>query len=209
MIILTQNDIDSVKINMHFYKPNKRLESWEICHDEFLKARNSQVVDKRLLALHMMGFLGSWGMYCRRAPLFLNHHYLVHEDIIDTLMNKKYESLFDISNNADFNRHIALICDAYNEISQYYKALGVSRMITLASKIMLAVYGCVPAFDSKVDLALEKLQCTNSTVFKRKLELLTNYISRNLLLDNFIHSELKSHTDYTYMRILDDFLWNY
>ena len=209
MIILTQNDIDSVKINMHFYRPNKRLESWEICHDEFLKARNSQVVDKRLLALHLMGFLGSWGMYCRRAPLFLNHHYLVHENIIDTLMDKKYESLFDVNSNADLRKNIDLMCDAYNEISNYYQALGVSRIITLASKVMLAVYGCVPAFDSKVDLALEKLQCTNSTVFERKLELLTNYISSNVLLDDFIHSELSKHPDYTYMRILDDFLWNY
>lgn len=209
MIILTQNDIDSVKINMHFYKPNKRLESWEICHDEFLKARNSQVVDKRLIALHLMGFLGSWGMYCRKAPLFLNHHYLVHEDLIDTLMDKRYDKLFDIKDNNDFCCNIGLMDEVYEKIAAYYQAIGVTRVITLASKVMLAVYGCVPAFDSKVDLALEKLQCTNTTVFKRKLELLTNYISSNVLLDDFIHSELSKHPDYTYMRILDDFLWNY
>ena len=58
MIILTPLQIGVVSRKMHFYKPNKRLESWEICHGEFLKARNSQVVDKRPLALHLMGFLG-------------------------------------------------------------------------------------------------------------------------------------------------------
>ncbi len=106
MIILTSLQIGTVSPKMHFYKPNKRLESWEICHDEFLKARNSQVVDKRLLALHIMGFLGSWGMYCRKAPLFLNHHYLVHEDLIDTLLDKRYDKLFEIKDNNDFCTNI-------------------------------------------------------------------------------------------------------
>ena len=209
MIILTQNDIDSAKINMHFYKPNKRLESWEICHGEFLKARNSQVVDKRLLALHLMGFLGSWGMYCRRAPLLLNHHYLVHENLIDTLMNKKYDKLFDIKDNNDFCSNINLMDEMYEKIAAYYQTIGVTRVITLASKIMLGVYGCVPAFDNKVNNTLAILQCKNSTVFKTKLKILSNYISNNSELDKFIKSELGKHNDYTYMRILDDFLWNY
>ena len=209
MIILTQNDIDSAKINMHFYKPNKRLESWEICHGEFLKARNSQVVDKRLRALHLMGFLGSWGMYCRRAPLLLNHHYLVHENLIDTLMNKKYDKLFDIKDNNDFCSNINLMDEMYEKIAAYYQTIGVTRVITLASKIMLGVYGCVPAFDNKVNNTLAILQCKNSTVFKTKLKILSNYISNNSELDKFIKSELGKHNDYTYMRILDDFLWNY
>lgn len=209
MIVLSNGDIDNVSKKMYFYNHNTRLESWEICHNEFLEARNSQAIDKRLLALHLMGFLGSWGMYCRRAPLFLNHHYLVHENIIDTLMDKKYESLFDVNSNADLRKNIDLMCDAYNEISNYYQALGVSRIITLASKIMLGVYGCVPAFDNKVNNALAILQCKSSTVFKKKLELLSNYISHNFDLDQFIKSELGNHCDYTYMRILDDFLWNY
>ena len=209
MIILTPLQIGSVSPKMHFYKPNKRLESWEICHGEFLKARNSQVVDKRLLALHLVGFLGSWGMYCRRAPLFLNHHYLVHENLIDTLMDTRYDKLFDINDNNDFRSNISLINEVYEKIAMYYQAIGVTRVITLASKIMLGVYGCVPAFDNNVNNTLATLQCESSTVFKKKLELLSNYISHNSDLDQFIKSELGNHRDYTYMRILDDFLWNY
>ena len=209
MIILTSLQIGTVSPKMHFYKPNKRLESWEIFHDEFLKARNSQVVDKRLLALHIMGFLGSWGMYCRKAPLFLNHHYLVHEDLIDTLLDKRYDKLFEIKDNNDFCTNIGLMDEVYEKIATYYQSIGVTRVITLASKIMLGVYGCVPAFDNKVNNALAILQCKSSTVFKKKLELLSNYISHNFDLDQFIKSELGNHCDYTYMRILDDFLWNY
>ena len=129
--------------------------------------------------------------------------------MIDTLLDKRYDKLFEIKDNNDFFTNIDLMDELYEKVAAYYRSIGVTRVITLASKIMLGVYGCVPAFDSKVDLALEKLQCTNSTVFKRKLELLTNYISSNVLLDDFIHSELSKHPDYTYMRILDDFLWNY
>ena len=209
MIILTPLQIGAVSPEMHFYKPNKRLESWEICHKEFLKARKSQTIDKRLLALHLMGFLGSWGMYCRRAPLFLNHHYLVHEDLIDTLLDKRYDKLFEIKDNNDFSSNIGLVDEVYEKIATYYQAIGVTRVITLASKIMLGVYGCVPAFDNNVNNALAILQCKSSTVFKTKLKLLSNYISNNSELDKFIKSELKKHPDYTYMRILDDFLWNY
>ena len=124
MIILTPTDINNTKSNMHFYKPNKRLESWEICHNEFLEARNSQAVDKRLLTLHLMGFLSSWGMYCRKAPLFLNHHYLVHEDLIDTLLDKRYDKLFEIKDNNDFCTNIGLMDEVYEKIATYYQARG-------------------------------------------------------------------------------------
>ena len=209
VIILSQSDINRVKPDMVFYKFSNRSMSWDICHGEFLTAKKSGTINKRELALHLMGFLGSWGMYCRQAPLLLNHHYLVHEDLIDILMNKKYDPLFGVNNLVDFKNNITLMYDAYDDISNYYKALGVSRVITLSSKIMLGVYGCVPAFDNKVNNALAILQCKNSTVFKTKLKLLNNYISNNPELDKFIKSELKKHPDYTYMRILDDFLWNY
>lgn len=209
MIVLSNGDIDNVSKKMYFYNHNTRLESWEICHKAFLDARRSGLINKRELALHLMGFLGSWGMYCRRAPLFLNHHYLVHEGLIDTLMDKNYDKLFDIKDNNDFCSNIGLIDKVYEKIAAYYQSIGVTRVITLASKIMLGVYGCVPAFDNNVNNALSILQCKNSTVFKTKLEILSNYISNNSELDKFIKSELGKHNDYTYMRILDDFLWNY
>ena len=124
-------------------------------------------------------------------------------------MNKKYDKLFDIKDNNEFCSNIDLMDEVYEKIAMYYQSIGVTRVMTLASKIMLGVYGCIPAFDNNVNNTLAILQSKSSTVFKKKIELLSNYISHNPDLDQFIKMELGKHPAYTYMRILDDFLWNY
>lgn len=81
--------------------------------------------------------------------------------------------------------------------------------MTLTSKVMLGVYGCVPGFDQNVKTALTKLQNGSSTKFKLKKSALAEWVDENQEVDSLIKAELSRHLNYTYMRILDDFLWNF
>lgn len=154
-IVLTPAQISATIRKMSITTKSMRELSWEYCHQEFMAAR-AKHYSKRTLSLHLVGFLASFGMYCRRAPLFLNHHYLVHEDLIPILMQARYTPLFNVHCLADFRANMPLMCEVYKKIKKYYAKKGFLPSETLITKIMLGVYGCVPAFDSQFLLNLKK-----------------------------------------------------
>lgn len=207
--MLTMPEIRAVALRFACVTKSERELSWVYCHNSFLRAHRKKVYCKRQLSLHLMGYLASFGMYCRRAPLFLYHHYLVHEDLIPILMHKKHAPLFDVRSPTDFTSNMQLMCDVYDEIQEYYKGKGFEPSIILITKIMLGVYGCVPAIDSEVTRGMKKLMYPVGTSFSHVLQQIQALLAANISLDAFINSVLSTHSDYTYMRVLDDFLWHY
>ena len=207
-IVLTPAQISATIRKMSITTKSMRELSWKYCHQEFMAAR-AKHYSKRTLSLHLVGFLASFGMYCRRAPLFLQQHYLVHEDLIPILMQEKYAPLFSVYSLADFRAHTPLMCEVYEEIKAYYLKKGFEPSKTLITKIMLGVYGCVPAFDSQFLDGMKKAMIPTSESFLKNLQDIADFLSINPALDTYIISAEASNPPYTYMRVFDDFLWHF
>lgn len=208
-IVLTPAQISATIPQMSITTKSMRELSWVYCHQEFMAAHTRRAYRKRTLSLHLVGFLASFGMYCRRAPLFLQQHYLVHEDLIPILMQTKYAPLFSVHSLADFRANMPLMCEVYKEIKKYYAKKSFLPSETLITKIMLGVYGCVPALDTQFLSGMKKAMIPKSVSFLKTLQALALFLSINPTLDTLITSAASSNPPYTYMRVFDDFLWHF
>lgn len=154
-----------------------RFKTWEYCYKYFHGNRKKLQSCKKLPneALLIFSFyLASWGMY-RRSSFLLSLDHTIHEGILKELLSKDYDILtMDISklnNNEDefVNKLIAArdsIRDVYEPIrtnvlekqNDFHKKIGkkfkpkatpkseISNI--LASKILLGIFGCIPAYDT-------------------------------------------------------------
>ena len=124
-------------------------------------------------------------------------------------MQEKYAPLFSVYSLADFRAHTPLMCEVYEEIKAYYLKKGFLPSEILITKIMLAVYGCVPAFDTQFLSGMKKALIPKSVLFLKTLQALADFLSINPALDTYIISAEASNPPYTYMRVFDDFLWHF
>ena len=139
--------------------------SWEICHNKFKQAKEDikagRSVDYDTLALHLGFYLASWGMY--RGSSFLKAlDYRIHVWAVRMMLEEQYEDLFNMDPFHDPESYHSLLFDAmsgiYCRLDAYYgkahkewpgsKAEGKETTTdTLITKILLGVYGCIPAYD--------------------------------------------------------------
>ncbi|MCR5039084.1 MAG: hypothetical protein K6A94_07090 [Bacteroidales bacterium] len=68
--------------------------------------------------------------------------------IIEYIDSKENEKIWNIDLDCYTNENIKLICTIYNGLSKKLESIEVQPTITLVTKIMLGVFGCVPALDS-------------------------------------------------------------
>lgn len=140
---------------------SRQTNSWSICYGEFRKARKQSNPDYDLLALHLGFYLASWGMY--RGSSFLKAlDYRIHYPAVKMMLEDQYRELFTIDPLANKDRYWELLfdptCGIYCRLNTYYgKAHAAwpkstnddneSVTDTLITKILLGVYGCIPAYD--------------------------------------------------------------
>lgn len=92
-------------------------------------------------------YLASWGMYRGSAYLFKNTNSAHFVPLIEYIESRADE-LRPIDLHMYDDANIDRVCRAYQEIGDLVlKGTGSAR-VTLVTKIMIAVFGCVPAFDS-------------------------------------------------------------
>ena len=195
-----------------------RYKSWEHCHEAFKKAANgASFVCPGYLSLQLGFYLASWGMY-RGSSFLLQYDYTIHDGAVKIVLDPKYHDLFDpYLWKTNRSRYIDLAAEVYEELMNYYKPYhravkkggGVSD--TLITKILLGVYGCIPAFDRFVKASLNKLGCPKSItvknikgVLEKLLDLLNNFAGE---IDKELHSSNYPSGLYTPMKIFDIFLW--
>lgn len=125
------------------------------CGDDCAKT-NCRLCNNNL-ALNLMAYLASWGMY-RGSSFLPEYDYTIHIGAVKILMDKKYLPLFDpnlcITNT---QQYIDLAAEVFCEIWDYYEifandihtAMGTPKHVsdTLVTKILMGVYGCMPAYD--------------------------------------------------------------
>ena len=216
------------KINIQkvedFYKQikddtNHRYKSWEHCFNYFLKPKKDIDIEKA--TLHLAFYLASWGMY-RGSSYLLQKDYLIHKELVkEVLLNDKFKPLqsWDFHNEDDNEVNIKLLFCLDKKIKEYYKQAityingqekkNLSVSDVLSTKIILGVFGCVPAYDRYFISGLKEYDKKFGFTFNEKSfkNLIKVYKYNSQEIDNL--SEKQKFYDYQYpvMKIIDMYFW--
>lgn len=214
-----------------------RYKSWERCRNAFIN-RDINNPDYENLALNLAWYLASWGML-RGSSFLLQCDYSVHiVPIRDILLNKKYEELFSIDplkdktekDKTEEEKYLELLFGGkgipgiVKELKEYYSACrnvikGKNNTSddfsnTLITKILLGVFGCIPAYDDYFMKAMGEygIQKTFSIRgVKSLLNALRNYNGFINAIENtkinFNYVCAPNNKNYTFMKIVDIVFW--
>lgn len=186
-----------------------RYKSWEHCYDAFKAYRHDK--DKtEFLCMHLSCFMASWGML--RGSKLIEYDYFIHKDFVIEISNNKYDRLYDNSfeNNDLIKELVDLINKLYlYKISKKTKITEDDRLSdTFVTKILLGVFGCVPAFDRYFVKAVSHYKVCNQNFNERSL---TNiYSFYNLHFEEFENLRKQFANEgvyYTPMKLIDMCFW--
>lgn len=133
---------------------NHRYESFDYCYNYFnLKSTDFILNNMELSCLQLGFYLASWGMFRGKSNL-LQKSVKYYERLIEFIAKEESKPLFEIDVYNYSEENINRIINAYNEIKDIIALKSVVRgkkiyfeHKTLVSKIMLGVFGNIPAFD--------------------------------------------------------------
>jgi hypothetical protein len=132
--------------------PNHRYASFDYCFNYFQSFKSKREIaapqNMEKSCMQLRAYLASWGMF-RASSFLLQKKSMRHfQKVIGVIASKQQAPLWRID------------CDEYGEdakvhLQNVYEAIrwavvpGREAHLTLVTKIMLGVFGCVPAFDSR------------------------------------------------------------
>ena len=206
--------------------------SWEHCYTQFYEARqNSEKTNVDSLSLHLAFYLASWGMY-RGSSFLLQYDYTIHTSVVEEILKRKYDKLFDLKCNELNNEEICSLLDDLNtKIKEIYapfrlkvkKTKGKKDISTiLVSKILLGTLGCVPAYDrffvkavTNIDKNTKKKVATRNYNIASLKKLIKFYEEhqerleelRSKFLIEYPFNEDKKTLPYPQMKVLDMGFW--
>ena len=145
-MLLTQKDLSSVvKEYVSKLSPNHRYASFDYCYNYFRTTSNKALSKNLEKSCLVLGFyLASWGMF--RGSSFLLQTNINHfKDVIKYIstLNKNVWKI-DVDKYDDKNIHT--MQTIYSQIKTFV-IQGANNDVTLTTKIMLGVFGFIPAFD--------------------------------------------------------------
>ena len=161
---------------------NSRYLSWEHCYKFFKSNKIKILKDENLLdlaSLNLAFYLASWGMYRGSSNLLWND-YKIHKTLIKNLL-EKCDNLY--KTNVQFDD----IKPAYDEIKKYYGEHNITPTDTLITKVLMGIFGCVPAYDNFFFFFLSKHKITqrfNKSSYK-KLQNLSDKIYKKNFPNNY------------------------
>jgi len=124
-----------------------RSQSYDHCYNYFLDNHSNLARDMEKSCAALGFYLASWGMYRGSAYLFKNTNSAHFVPLIEYIENHADE-LRPIDLHVYDDANIGRVCRAYKEIGDLVLEGTGSARVTLVTKIMIAVFGRVPAFDS-------------------------------------------------------------
>lgn len=144
-----QTNIDDFRRNI---KPLERDASFDYCFNYFQSFREQQKL-KELVSpenlqescLQLGFYLASWGMY-RGGTFLLKKSIRAHVPVIEAIARAD-AALWEIDVHCYTPSNIQMILGFKNALNQAFRGIG-SSSDTLVTKIMLGVFGNVPAFDT-------------------------------------------------------------
>jgi hypothetical protein len=130
-------------------EPTARYTSFDYCYNHFQSHRSLDLAKlaspsgMELSCLHLGYFLASWGML-RGSSDLLKRSIKHYAPLIEVIASVN-PSVWEIDAHAYTDESIRLLLEA---ASQLRTALPEGASDILVTKIMLGVFGCVPAFDT-------------------------------------------------------------
>jgi len=144
---LKVNDLEKVveEFKSEYYlTPKHRYASFDYCYNYFLRTEDlTKDIEKSCLVLGF--YLASWGMF-RGSSFLLEKSIKYFERTIKYIANRpKSDWKIDVD-NYDSDNNIATIIKIYSDIKDILITEDNAHL-TLVTKILLGVFGFVPAFD--------------------------------------------------------------
>lgn len=125
-------------------QPNDRLASFDYCYNYFRTTNDlTQDIEKSCLVLGF--YLASWGMF--RGSSFLLQKSIKHFEPIIRYVATLDKSVWEIDVDKYDEKNIQRIIEIYKEIKSRLIDADNSDL-TLVTKILLGVFGFIPAFDN-------------------------------------------------------------
>lgn len=128
---------------------NKRDASYDFCYLYF--QRNKGKLGGKNMecsCIHLWSYLASWGML-RGSSALLQCSPAVLKELIKYFDSISNSAIWDADVDTYDSKTKQLIIDVYNKIASILKNnTHNAPSVTLVTKIMLGVFGCVPAFDT-------------------------------------------------------------
>lgn len=125
--------------------PNDRYASFDYCYGYFKKSSSEQLLEDMEKSCLVLGFyLASWGMM--RGSSFLLGHSIRHFQPLIKYIASLDKSVWDIDVDSYNEQNIEIILEIYKNCKNLLIP-GNNAHLTLITKILLGVFGFIPAFD--------------------------------------------------------------
>ena len=169
-----------------------------------------------LLCLNLAFYLASWGMY-RGSSFLLQKDYRVHKAAVMEMQDPKYNILRAATPETLITEEVLLkLFELQYQLDNIYT--GVKKTVvktktpisdTLITKILMGVFGCVPAYDRYVKYTLKEYGIgTPSFTNPVKLRELYNLYTKNKAVLDEEREKINSHgIIYPHMKVIDILLW--
>jgi len=197
-------------------KPEDRYTSFDYCYNYFRTTTDlNQDVEKSCLVLGF--YLASWGMY--RGSSFLLQHSVKQFQPTIRYINTLDKSVWSIDVDNYSEENMEIIINIYREIKKLLISNG-NADLTLITKILLGVFGFIPAFDKyfcDTFRLLSNGMCGFRKVNKISLGYIHNfYLANKYSIDNLSKStfttdfisEKETTINYSKAKIIDMYGFN-
>lgn len=197
-------------------RPDDRFTSFDYCYNYF-RTTNDLTVDIEKSCLVLGFYLASWGMF--RGSSFLLQNSVSHFKPTILYINSLDKSVWDIDVDKYDDKNIELIINIYKEIKKQLIPNG-NTDLTLITKVLLGVFGFIPAFDKKFCDTFRLLfdgQCGFRRVNKISLSFIQNFyqenkssidnLSNNTFTTDFLSGK-KTKINYPKAKIIDMYGFN-
>ena len=209
-----QNDIGEMVMTFQIANnPTDRYASFDFCYHYFRRSSPRDLLHDMEKSCLVIGFyLASWGML-RGSSFLLNKSAKYYEPLIEYIANLD-EEIWDIDVDDYNNETIGTICRIYDELRGIVIEHGHAHR-TLVTKIMLGVFGFIPAFDNYFGNTFRSIfgkECRFRSVNARSLNCIRTFYEHNrddidrwsfqILVTNFVSGE-KTNINYSRSKIID------
>lgn len=130
-------------------EPEHRYASWDYCYVYFRTA-HGRLTDDMEKSCNMLGFyLASWGMLRGSSPLLQRssrHYWNLIEYVNQTDTEDPEFAQLDVPNYADPSTRQTIL-DRYRQVQRLLDGDEHESSLTRTTKVMLGIWGNVPAFD--------------------------------------------------------------
>lgn len=157
-----------------------RYSSFDFCYSYFQNNRNHLADNIEVGCMYLWAYLASWGMLRGSSKLLKYHSPASLKGLLSLFANNKDNSVWDLDLQ-DYSTPEAIgeIIGMYNSIKYELIKIIDKPSVILITKIMLGVFGCIPAFDTNFTRAMKKEyeseKCGFCGVNKKSLRLIGEF----------------------------------